>query len=118
MFANTIAITYNAVSKTLVRSEQVGRTSEYYLNDGLTRFYLRFSHTVPSNGGGGESHMVRLDVETYDGTTGLLKRTDSAWTVIKTFNAAQDDTGAENVAKALVAFTTNANITSLVDREY
>lgn len=115
MFAATIALTYGGVTKTLNRTNQDNGGSEYYLNDSLLRFYLKISHTVPAKGKYGESHLVRLDVEQYD-ALGVLLRTNSSWTVIKTFDGIQDDPGSEDTAEALVGFLTPANIASLVDR--
>lgn len=116
MFANTLSITIGGVAKVLNRVNQDGYGSEYYLNDGTSRYTMKFSHTIPPKIGGGESHLVRLDRAMYDGS-GILLRTASAWAVIKTFDGQQDDTAVEEVTNGLVGFLTAANVTKVVDRE-
>lgn len=73
-------------------------------------------HTIPARGASGESHLVRLDVEVYD-AAGVLLRTASAWTVIRTDNGIQDPEESEDAAEAVVDFLSDANITKIVGRQ-
>lgn len=111
-----ISITYNAVAKNLVKINQDSYGSEYFLDDSTERYTLSVKHTIPPKGGAGESHLVRLDVEHYDGS-GVLLRTSSAWSVIKTFDGAQDVASSQYTAEALVDFLTDANVAKVVGRE-
>lgn len=117
MFANTIDLTYNGATVTLNRVVQDRNGSEYYKSNGTTRHTLKISHTIPSNGSFGESHMVRHDVQHLDATTGDVLRTASSWFVMKTFDGLQDDDAIEDAANALAVFLSTANVTKLVDRE-
>lgn len=116
MIGDSVTLTYNALMKTLQRINQDNHGAEYFLNDGNERFTLNVKHTIPARGKAGESHLARLDVEHYD-ASGVLLRTASAWTVIRTDNGIQNSTNSENCAKALTAFLSAANITKMVGRE-
>lgn len=118
MAAPTLGITYNAVAKTLtlIREQDYGAT--YFLDDSGNdlRFTLKTAHTIPASGGSGESHMVRLDVEILDSTSGELVRTVSSWFVMRTSDAVQNLTSTEDCAEALVAELDAATITKLASR--
>jgi hypothetical protein len=116
MIGDTVALTYNAGTVTLARINQDNHGAEYYASSGNDRFTLSVKHTIPGRGKPGESHLARLDVEHYD-ANGLLLRTSSAWTVIRTDNGIQVNTDSELATKALTAFLSAANITKLVNRE-
>jgi hypothetical protein len=116
MIGDPITLTYNAGSITMNRINQDNHGSEYYAQSGNDKFTLSVKHTIPARGKAGESHLARLDVEHYD-ANGVLLRTASAWTVIRTDNGIQNVTNSENATKALTAFLTAANITKLVNRE-
>lgn len=118
MFADTLAVTYNAVSKTLPRLTDGSYTAKYGLDDGGTEYFaLRIEHTVPSSPTSfGESHMVRLDIARYD-AEGIYLRTDSAWFVMKTTDAKQSSADIDLTAQALVDFLTDSNIDKLAARE-
>jgi hypothetical protein len=116
MIGDPITLTYNAGSITMNRINQDNHGSEFYAASGNDRFTLSVKHTIPARGKPGESHLARLDVEHYD-ANGVLLRTASAWTVIRTDNGIQNITNSENATKALTAFLTAANITKLVNRE-
>jgi uncharacterized protein (DUF427 family) len=101
MIGTTLAITYNAVAKTLLRVKDDGYSADYYLDDvavSSCKFSASVKHTIPAKGVAGESHIVRLDVEHYD-VDALYTHTSSAWTVVKTFDAVQ------NSADLLLAHT-------------
>jgi hypothetical protein len=118
MIGDTISLTYNAGTVVLTKNDSMhgnGGTG-YYGVSGNDRFVLNVKHTIPPRGKPGESHMARLDVEHYD-ALGVLLRTSSAWSVIRTDNGIQIPADSENAAKALTAFLSAANITKLVNRE-
>jgi hypothetical protein len=116
MIGDTVALTYNAGTVTLTRNNQDNFGSTYYGTSGTDKFNLNIKHTIPARGKPGESHMARLDVEHYD-ALGVLLRTVSTWSVIRTDDSTQNALNAENAAKALTAFLSAANITKLVNRE-
>lgn len=116
MFADPLSITYNAVSKALVRVNQDSNGSDYYFDGGLDKFSINIRHTIPAKGQSGESHMMRLDNDTY-GADGTYIRRGSVWLVAKTFDKVQDTTTLAYTAKALTALLTNANVDKLLARE-
>lgn len=116
MIGDTFPITYDSVLKTLVKVNQDNYGSEYFLEDGTNRFTVTVKHTIPKKGSSGESHMARLDVEHYDGD-GVLVRTCSSWTVVRTDVGIQDSASSELGANALLAELDAALITKLVGRE-
>lgn len=117
MFADPITITYNSVTKDLNRINNDNFGSDYFLDDTTLKFSLSIRHTIPVKGGTGESHMIRLDVDEYDGDGVFVRRTTS-WQVIKTFDAAQDSTVAGYVAQALTDYVDSTGIiTKLVGRQ-
>lgn len=115
-FADPITLTYATVATTMDRINQDNYGSEYYGVQGLNKLTLSVKHTIPARGKFGESHLARLDVEHYD-ADGVLLRTSSAWTVIRTDNGIQDATSSDNAAQCLVDFLTDANIDKLVGRQ-
>lgn len=115
MIGDTIDITYDAVSKTLTKVNQDNFGASYYLEDGDDRFNLSIKHTIPPKGKSGESHLVRLDVEHY--AAGVLLRTASAWTVIRTDGGIQDSANSTNAVNGLLTALTPTTITKVVGRE-
>jgi len=96
MLGSTITLSINAVNKVLARvNDSEPYTSNYFLEDGLVDYELKITHTVPKNRNSGtkESHLVRLDVTTYD-SDGILIRKQSTWTVMETSTGRQDSTTA------------------------
>lgn len=116
MIGDPVQITYNAVTKDLVRVNQDNFGASYYLEDGTERFNLTIKHTIPAKGKPGESHLARLDVEHYDASNVLL-RTTSAWTVFRTDTGIQDATSSSRAALALTGLLTSGNITKILSRE-
>lgn len=114
--SDPITLTYDAVSVSLNRINQDNYGAEYYAESGTKRFTMSVKHTIPAKGKSGESHLVRLDVEHYD-AGGVLLRTTSAWTVIRTDNGVQELVACEDTTAALVAFLTPANITKIAGRQ-
>lgn len=116
MFADPLNITYDAVSKSLVKVNQDGYGSDYFLDEGTIKYSLSIRHTIPPKGGYGESHLLRLDVSHYD-ADGVYLRMDSSWAVIKTFDASQDPTDLVLCSDALAGLMTSANNAKLIGRE-
>jgi hypothetical protein len=116
MFSDPLQITYNSVTKDLVRINQDSGGSDYYLDDGTEKFSIAIRHIIPSRGGTGESHMIRLNVEEFD-AEGSYLRTSSSWGVIKTFDGVQNADNAGYAADALAALLTPTNVGKLVQRE-
>jgi hypothetical protein len=110
MLGTTITLSVNSVNKVLSRvSDPEPYSSTYFLEDGVDDYTLTFKHTVPrSRGASKESHLVRLDVNTYDATSGALLRKHSTWIVDETGIGKQDSTTAGYHASALATwFNTN-----------
>jgi hypothetical protein len=116
MFADPLAITYNAAAKNLNRINQDGYTSEYFLDGTTLKFTASVKHTIPAKGGSGESHMLRLDVDTYD-ASGVYVRRCSAWVVAKTFDNSQNSTDLGYALDALITALTTTNKAKLLGRE-
>lgn len=116
MFADPLAVTYNAVVKNLARVNQDSRGSDYYLDDGTLKFSASIRHTIPEKGGSGESHLIRLDVDEHD-ANGVYLRRMSSWTVIKTFDNTQKKVESGYSAKAFTGLLTGGNVDKLIARE-
>lgn len=104
MLGSTITLSINAVNKVLSRvNDSEPYTAIYFLEDGLVDYELKITHTVPKtrNSGTKESHLVRLDVYTYD-SEGILLRKQSTWTVFETGTGRQDSTTAGYYADGLL----------------
>lgn len=114
------AITYNSVATNLNRVNQDNYGSVFYAESAAgEKMNLTVKHTIPGLGKDGESHLLRLDVEEYDASDVLLRKT-SAWLAIRTDGGIQDQTAAENAAKALLAYlsaSSYAVVTKLVSRQ-
>lgn len=117
MLGDTIGITYNAVAKTLRKVNQDSYGADYYLEESGIRYVLTVRHTIPkTNGQPGESHVMRLSIEHYDGS-GVLLRTCSAWTVVRTDDGSQDYVSSQRVLAALLTATTTTNTDKVLMRE-
>jgi hypothetical protein len=94
MLSSTITLTVNAIAKVLARvNDSEPYSSTYFLEDGDDDYTLTIKHTVPaSRGASKESHLVRLDVVSYDPTTGDVLRKQSTWTVMEASTGRQDST--------------------------
>jgi len=119
MFDNTITLTESdgTTTHTLNRVAPNGSDAEFYLNVSANkRIKLTINHEIPKSQVG-ESHLARVDVSHYD-DDGVLLRTSSAWTVIKTLSGIQDDPSSEDAAALLQSFTTATNVVEkIVNRE-
>lgn len=103
MLGTTITLTVNAVAKVLARvNDSEPYSSTYFLEDGNDDYTLNIKHTVPSSRGAStESHLVRLDVTSYDATSGAILRKQSCWEVMQTVTGKQDSTTAGYFVAAL-----------------
>lgn len=117
MFSDPIAVTYNAVSKDLVRGADDKQGVDYFLDDGTEKFELLIRHTVPNNPGDpGEQHHIRLNVQHFDGD-GVYLRTSSAWATVKSVDGAQVTADDKHAITALEGLLTSGNIDKLLARE-
>jgi len=119
MLGTTIAITVNAVAKTLKRvSDADPFSATYFLADSATRDYtLTIKHTVPKTRGvSKESHLVRLDVNDFD-TDGVLIRTQSFWTVGECSVGRQLSVDLNYFAQAIQGWATTTNYGYVLDRD-
>lgn len=119
MIGDTIAVTYNAVAKTLVKVNQDSYGSDYFLDDSanLMRFTLTVRHTIPKRGKFQESHLMKLQVEFLDSSTLEVERTASSWGVIRTDDAIQDLTSSQRTQAAFLTAWTSTNTTKMLGRE-
>lgn len=121
MLSSPINLTYKAATVALQRINQDNFSSKFFgkTADGLEHITLTVQHTIPKKAGGaGESHMARLDVQTFD-ATGTYVRTSSPWFVIRTNDATQNDAASLDASVALCAFLTassNANLLAILAR--
>ncbi len=115
-FADPMVVTVGSDTLSAANIAEGNHTSEYYIVNGVDKFTVSVKHTIPARGKFGESHMIRMDYEDYD-SSGTLLGVTSAWLVVRTDLGTQNTTLAENVAKGLIAFMTNANVTKLVGRQ-
>jgi hypothetical protein len=116
MLANTLTITYNAVSVTLTRATEANYQSSYFGENAGNKFTLEIKHIVPARGSAGEAHTAKLTVEYFD-ANGVYLRSESAWQTIKTFDQSQNSVTVSRTAKALSGLMTSAFVDQLVARE-
>lgn len=105
MLANSYTLDFAGTDDlVLVRTNQDAGGSTYFFRGSSLDVTMNIKHTYPAaRTSGEESHLVRMDVQSYD-AEGVLIRTTSAWTVITTRGGAQDTTVASNIHKALTEF--------------
>jgi hypothetical protein len=115
-FSDPLQITYNAVTKDLVKVNQDNYVGEYYLDDGLLRFHSRIAHTIPKGYGGGESHLFRLDLEHLDADY-QLERKESVWIATRTDSAMQNTAELTYLVDALTDIMSTGNVTKLLQRQ-
>lgn len=116
MLADTLTITYNAVSVTLNKVTEANFKSKYYAEGSGIKYHLDVQHTVPAAGQPGESHLVKLTVEHFD-SNGVYVRSAQAWTVVRSPDAPQDSVASTRCANALTSLTTSGFVTLLVGRQ-
>jgi hypothetical protein len=116
-FADPTVLAYDGANINLARVSSNGFATKYYGVSGTRRFTLNVSHVIPGRDKTGESHMARLDVEHYDGTTGAYLYTTSVWIATRTDGGPQVDEESEDACEGLVDLMIDANITKLVTRQ-
>lgn len=112
-----LTFAYDGANVTLNRVNQDNFGAVYYGTGTNFTITLTVKHTIPAIGKDGESHLVRCDIDHFDGTTGAFKHRASSWLAIRTDGAPQNAENSEDVAEAIVDFCTDANITKLVSRQ-
>jgi len=112
-----ITFAYNGANITLNRTGWGTYSSVYEGEATDLKLKLSFKHNVPAIGEDGESHLVRLDVDSFDSTTHAFLRRTSAWMSIRTDGLPQDSENSEDAAEAIVDFLTDGNITKVVGRQ-
>lgn len=119
MIGDTIGITYNAVAKTLVKVNQDFFGAEYYLDDASNnmRFTIQVKHTIPAKGKFGESHLMKLNVDFLDATSGAIIRSVPVWGVMRTDGNNQDLVSSQRVQAAFLTAYTSGNTTKMLGRE-
>lgn len=115
-FADPQSITVNAVAKSLVRINQDGYSSEYFLREATLEYGFRIRNTSFLRAGVTiDRHNVEVTQTVY-ATPTVPSVTRKAYVVLENSRA---DTPADaiNLLKALAGWLTDANITKMVNRE-
>ncbi len=119
MFTDTITITINSVAKNLVRINQDGYASEYFLRETTGDFRLRIRHTNYTHKTTGkviDRHNVELVQTVYPVAPAVVPTIRKAYTVLE--NERVDAiTESLNFDLGFVAFASSANITKLLNLE-
>jgi hypothetical protein len=119
MLGTTLTVTINGVAKVLKRNNSSEPyTATYFLADSSTLDYtLTVKHTIPKvRGASKESHLVRLDAQTYD-VDGAPIRTQSTWVVSEVSAGRQNSTDLNYMAQGLFGFLNTANNGFVLDRD-
>lgn len=116
-FSDPITFAYDGANISLNNVSKGPYQAVYYGVGTALAVTMTVKHTVPATGKDGESHMVRVDVDHFDGTTGAFIRRSSSWAVNRTDGSTQDQENSEDVWESLVDFLSDANITKLVTRQ-
>lgn len=116
-FADPIVFAYDGANISLNLVSKDHYQAVYFGVGTALTVTMTIKHTIPAIGKDGESHMARVDVAHFDGTTGAYIRTSSAWSVCRTDGLPQDQENSEDVWESIVDFLSDANITKLVTRQ-
>lgn len=120
MFADTITITINSVTKVLTRVNQDGYSSEYLLRGTLDEFRLtiRNSQYVDKQRGGRkvDRHTCQLIQTVYPVAPATVGITRKAYNVIEN-DTVDGVTDPLNFSLGFVGFLTNTNITKMLNWE-
>lgn len=115
-FTDPQSITVNAVAKSLVRINQDGYSSEYFLREALGEYTFKIRNTsFLRDGQTIDRHNVEV-TQTIYATTTVPALVRKAYTVIE---HSRSDTAADAVflGLALAGWMTSPNLTKLVNRE-
>lgn len=118
MYADSLTLNYAGTGDlVLTKRKESNYTSEYFGTIGLEDFTLHIKHTIPPSRLGGEhSHMVRMDIVTYDATNTVVAKS-SVWRVFGSYLGQQNATRVTNADKAIVSFLTAPNMAKLLAGE-
>lgn len=120
MFSDTITITVNAVPYILVRINQDGYSSEYFLKNALDSMKLRLRNTsyVDKTRGGLkiDRHNVELIHEIYPVSPAIYSTIRKAYTVFEN-DTSDTVVGPAKFVTGMLAFQTEANTTKLINWE-
>lgn len=118
MIGDTIAVTVNAVAKTLVKINQDGYSSEYFLKEATQEFRMKIRNSSDRplpDGTKVSRHNVELTQTVY-ATTTSPEFVRKSYTVIVNYNN-DDATSVGYLQSALNGFLTATNIGKLVNWE-
>lgn len=115
-FSDPQSITINAIAKSLVRINQDGYSSEYFLRETLGEITMKLRNTsFQRDGQTIDRHNVEI-TQTIYATATVPSITRKAYSVIE--NSRSDTPGdAVFLALALAGWSTSGNLTKLVNRE-
>lgn len=118
MLSDPQSVTYNTVAKSLVRSSSGDRMSEYRLNDSGTLYLLRTGHTFAKRNRvfarlARDAYVADPVVPTQNLFAGSVVTLSIDWSSI-----GQTATDAQNIAKALVAWASDATLLKLINGEH
>lgn len=119
MFADTLTITVNAVAKALIRINQDGYSSEYFLREATQEFSLRIrntDYTDKTRGVKVSRHNVEFIQTVYPVAPAISSTVRKAYYV---FENDLGDTVVDPVKTALglAGFLTEANLTKMANKE-
>lgn len=103
VFDSNLSLTLGGVPYTLSRISHGPNSATFRDRVGDREVNVIIDHTLKTGGSYGETHMCRVNVVDYN-SEGKYVRTTSAWTVIKSFDAVQDEVLAADVQTALSVF--------------
>lgn len=118
MIGDTIGITVNAVAKTLVKINQDGYASEYFLKEATQEFRMKIRNSYDKPAADGskvQRHNVELTQVVY-ATSTTAEITRRSYVVI-THGNADDAVSIGYLQSALNGFMTAANVTKLTNFE-
>jgi len=118
MFSDTITVTINAVAKNLVRINQDGYSSEYFLRETDGEFRLRLRNTSRTDKDRSvkvDRHNLELIHEVY-GAAGAPSTFRKAYVVFEN-DAGDALTTSAKTTVGTLAFLTEANVTKMLNWE-
>lgn len=105
MLANSFTLDYTGTDDLILkRTNQDAGGSTFFFRGSTYDVTMTIKHQYPAaRSSGEESHLVRFDVQQYDGD-GVHLRTTSVWTVLTTRGGAQDTTVSTNIFETMSEF--------------
>lgn len=120
MLTSPISLTLGSDTLVLNRVNQDGYASTYFGRIGSnTDVTMSVKHTFPKSRSvvGRESHLVRFDIEVFDGVSGGLIRKNSVWTVLQVDGGQQDSASLKQAYELITEFMTSGNIDAILGRQ-